>query len=275
MQALTVSVAPSSCSAASLLSWFVFSSLGLSCKMCFPRPLLWLQVLETCVKNCGYRFHILVTTRDFVEGVLVRSIIPRNNPPLVLHDRVLSIIQVRCCPVLSLGVVMLLCSLAVICGFLLSRRGLMHSVARPTWRAWCRCTKTCEGKDLSSPWQSWMVTRPSKLHKRYKRGRCSHAADTDTWVLPFIFAHFSFGSFLCLCLPDFAWERARCHHLARCAPLFQTSAHPTPDFWAKTGPGGNQCLHSQPGDGRDFSTLAKLLSLRLSVHFGLQSSWNQ
>ncbi|XP_076609250.1 target of Myb1 membrane trafficking protein isoform X1 [Chaetodon auriga] len=52
-----------------------------------------LTVLETCVKNCGYRFHILVTTRDFVEGVLVRSIIPRNNPPLVLHDRVLSIVQ--------------------------------------------------------------------------------------------------------------------------------------------------------------------------------------
>lgn len=47
------------------------------------------------MKNCGYRFHILVTTRDFVEGVLVRSIIPRNNPPLILHDRVLSIIQVK------------------------------------------------------------------------------------------------------------------------------------------------------------------------------------
>lgn len=47
------------------------------------------------MKNCGYRFHILVTARDFVEGVLVRSIIPRNNPPLVVHDRVLSIIQVR------------------------------------------------------------------------------------------------------------------------------------------------------------------------------------
>lgn len=46
------------------------------------------------MKNCGYRFHILVTTRDFVEAVLVRSIIPRNSPPLVVHDRVLSIIQV-------------------------------------------------------------------------------------------------------------------------------------------------------------------------------------
>lgn len=53
------------------------------------------QVLETCVKNCGYKFHILVTAREFVEVVLVRSIIPRNSPPLVVHDRVLSIIQVR------------------------------------------------------------------------------------------------------------------------------------------------------------------------------------
>ncbi|XP_059204649.1 target of Myb protein 1 isoform X2 [Centropristis striata] len=59
----------------------------------FKEVMLTLTVLETCVKNCGYRFHILVTTRDFVEGVLVRSIIPRNNPPLVLHDRVLSIVQ--------------------------------------------------------------------------------------------------------------------------------------------------------------------------------------
>ncbi|KAF1379127.1 hypothetical protein PFLUV_G00172850 [Perca fluviatilis] len=59
----------------------------------FKEVMLALTVLETCVKNCGYRFHVLVTTRDFVEGVLVRAIIPRNNPPLVLHDRVLSIVQ--------------------------------------------------------------------------------------------------------------------------------------------------------------------------------------
>ncbi|XP_075939824.1 target of Myb1 membrane trafficking protein isoform X3 [Anarhichas minor] len=59
----------------------------------FKEVMLALTVLETCVKNCGYKLHILVTTRDFVEGVLVRSIIPKNNPPLVLHDRVLSIVQ--------------------------------------------------------------------------------------------------------------------------------------------------------------------------------------
>ncbi|XP_062294687.1 target of Myb protein 1 isoform X1 [Scomber scombrus] len=59
----------------------------------FKEVMLTLTVLETCVKNCGYKFHILVTTRDFIEGVLVRSIIPRNNPPLILHDRVLGIVQ--------------------------------------------------------------------------------------------------------------------------------------------------------------------------------------
>lgn len=53
------------------------------------------QVLEACVKNCGYRFHVLVSAREFVEGVLVRTILPRNDPPLVVHDRILTIIQVR------------------------------------------------------------------------------------------------------------------------------------------------------------------------------------
>ncbi|XP_041719517.1 target of Myb protein 1-like isoform X1 [Coregonus clupeaformis] len=55
--------------------------------------MLALTVLEVCVKNCGHRFHVLVSTREFVEGVLVRAILPKNNPPLVLHDRVLSLIQ--------------------------------------------------------------------------------------------------------------------------------------------------------------------------------------
>lgn len=52
------------------------------------------QVLEACVKNCGHRFHILVASQEFVEGVLVHSILPRYNPPTALHDRVLSLIQV-------------------------------------------------------------------------------------------------------------------------------------------------------------------------------------
>ncbi|CAL8275047.1 unnamed protein product [Lota lota] len=59
----------------------------------FKEVMYTLSVLEACVKNCGHRFHVLVSTREFIEGVLVRSIIPKNNPPLVLHDRVLSLIQ--------------------------------------------------------------------------------------------------------------------------------------------------------------------------------------
>ncbi|XP_073756426.1 target of Myb1 membrane trafficking protein isoform X4 [Callorhinus ursinus] len=51
------------------------------------------QVLETCVKNCGHRFHLLVASQDFVEGVLVKTILPKNNPPTVVHDKVLHLIQ--------------------------------------------------------------------------------------------------------------------------------------------------------------------------------------
>ncbi|MEE6514378.1 hypothetical protein FKM82_022427, partial [Ascaphus truei] len=49
--------------------------------------------LETCVKNCGHRFHALVASQDFVEGVLVRTILPKNNPPAIVHDKVLYLIQ--------------------------------------------------------------------------------------------------------------------------------------------------------------------------------------
>lgn len=56
--------------------------------------LLPLKVLETCVKNCGHRFHVLVSSQDFVEGVLVRTILPKNNPPAIVHDKVLTLIQV-------------------------------------------------------------------------------------------------------------------------------------------------------------------------------------
>ncbi|XP_035620574.2 target of Myb1 membrane trafficking protein-like isoform X2 [Oncorhynchus keta] len=59
----------------------------------FREIMLALTVLEACVKNCGHRFHVLVASQDFVEGVLVRAILPKNNPPTTLHDRVLSLIQ--------------------------------------------------------------------------------------------------------------------------------------------------------------------------------------
>lgn len=55
-----------------------------------------LQVLETCVKNCGHRFHVQVANRDFIDGVLVKIISPKTNPPTIVQDKVLSLIQVSC-----------------------------------------------------------------------------------------------------------------------------------------------------------------------------------
>ena len=52
------------------------------------------QVLETCVKNCGHRFHVLVANRDFIDGVLVKIISPKSNPPTIVQDKVLALIQV-------------------------------------------------------------------------------------------------------------------------------------------------------------------------------------
>ncbi|XP_039502768.1 target of Myb protein 1 isoform X1 [Pimephales promelas] len=59
----------------------------------FKEVMLALSVLEACVKNCGHKFHIYVSTRDFVENVLVQTILPKNNAPMALQDRVLIMIQ--------------------------------------------------------------------------------------------------------------------------------------------------------------------------------------
>uniref|UniRef100_A0A7N9AZP0 Target of myb1 like 2 membrane trafficking protein n=1 Tax=Mastacembelus armatus TaxID=205130 RepID=A0A7N9AZP0_9TELE len=59
----------------------------------YREVMLALTVLETCVKNCGHRFHVLVTSRDFVDGVLVKIISPKNNPPTIVQDKVLALIQ--------------------------------------------------------------------------------------------------------------------------------------------------------------------------------------
>lgn len=51
-----------------------------------------LTVLETCVKNCGRRFHIQVAQKDFLQE-LIRVISPKGNPPQVVIDKVLSLLQ--------------------------------------------------------------------------------------------------------------------------------------------------------------------------------------
>lgn len=51
-----------------------------------------LTVLETCVKNCGKRFHTLACAREFITE-LVKMIGPKNEPPTVVQEKVLSLIQ--------------------------------------------------------------------------------------------------------------------------------------------------------------------------------------
>ncbi|XP_063919671.1 TOM1-like protein 2 isoform X2 [Zophobas morio] len=51
-----------------------------------------LTVLETCVKNCGKKFHVLICNKDFVLE-LVKLIGPKNDPPTAVQEKVLSLIQ--------------------------------------------------------------------------------------------------------------------------------------------------------------------------------------
>ncbi|KAM6184869.1 TOM1-like protein 2 [Rhynchocyon petersi] len=59
----------------------------------YREVMLALTVLETCVKNCGHRFHLLVANRDFIDSVLVKIISSKNNPPTIVKDKVLALIQ--------------------------------------------------------------------------------------------------------------------------------------------------------------------------------------
>uniref|UniRef100_A0A1A9VEB2 VHS domain-containing protein n=1 Tax=Glossina austeni TaxID=7395 RepID=A0A1A9VEB2_GLOAU len=52
-----------------------------------------LTVLETCVKNCGKAFHMLVAHKDFIQE-LIKLIGPKNDPPVIVQEKVLSLIQI-------------------------------------------------------------------------------------------------------------------------------------------------------------------------------------
>ncbi|XP_037094331.1 TOM1-like protein 2, partial [Pollicipes pollicipes] len=51
-----------------------------------------LTVLETCVKNCGRNFHSLICQKDYIQD-LIKLIGPRNEPPLAVQEKVLSMVQ--------------------------------------------------------------------------------------------------------------------------------------------------------------------------------------
>jgi len=50
-----------------------------------------ITVLETCVKNCGRRFHIQIAQKDFMQE-LVKIVTNRTNP-VIVTDKVLSVMQ--------------------------------------------------------------------------------------------------------------------------------------------------------------------------------------
>jgi hypothetical protein len=54
---------------------------------------LTLTVLETCVKNCGKNFHLLVANKDFIQE-LVKLIGPKYDPPTAVQEKVLTLIKV-------------------------------------------------------------------------------------------------------------------------------------------------------------------------------------
>jgi VHS domain len=48
---------------------------------------LTLTVLETCVKNCGKKFHLLVSSKEFIQE-LVKLIGPKYDPPTAVQEKV-------------------------------------------------------------------------------------------------------------------------------------------------------------------------------------------
>ncbi|XP_032240020.1 TOM1-like protein 2 isoform X2 [Nematostella vectensis] len=58
----------------------------------FKSVLLTLTVLESCIKNCGHRFHVLVAKKEFLDE-MTKLLSPKLNPPQVVQEKILSLIQ--------------------------------------------------------------------------------------------------------------------------------------------------------------------------------------
>lgn len=53
---------------------------------------LMLTVLETCVKNCGPRFHAQIASREFLDD-FTKVLTPKYSPPRSIQERILLLIQ--------------------------------------------------------------------------------------------------------------------------------------------------------------------------------------
>jgi hypothetical protein len=58
----------------------------------YKQVLLALSVLETCVKNCGKRFHVRVAEKEFVAE-LGKLASPRTSVPTIVQHKVLGLLQ--------------------------------------------------------------------------------------------------------------------------------------------------------------------------------------
>lgn len=57
-----------------------------------PSIILTLSLLETCVKNCGKRFHVHLASKDFLQDFM-KIISPKNNYSVALQNTVLGLLQ--------------------------------------------------------------------------------------------------------------------------------------------------------------------------------------
>ncbi|XP_065319885.1 TOM1-like protein 2 isoform X2 [Gordionus sp. m RMFG-2023] len=51
-----------------------------------------LNLLDSCVKNCGHRFHVYIATREFSRD-LIKILNPKFNPSFAIQQRILALIQ--------------------------------------------------------------------------------------------------------------------------------------------------------------------------------------
>ena len=58
-----------------------------------PKSILYtLTILETCMKNCGYRFQINICQKDYIQD-LVKLLQPTRNPTLAVQEKIVALIQ--------------------------------------------------------------------------------------------------------------------------------------------------------------------------------------
>lgn len=157
----------------SCLSLFITQ---LTVSLVFTTCLFLFQVLETCVKNCGRRFHMLVTNKDFVQE-MVKLIGPKNDPPPEVQEKVIFLTTLTYFQLFNYSP--LFCRYSV-----LFKVGLKHFTGKVSSRECRSCTTNCETKALAFPShpssRRCPYTRPSEAFQRKAQ------EDEVKWTVPLL-----------------------------------------------------------------------------------------